>query len=268
MSWHGFGDHHSHIHHFSVWVTDADTNETVANNKNVGIRTSVIFSNLTLAHNHTYFGSVLAWDAAGHGSEVVSSPLITIDNTPPLSFECANFSKFNFLEEKFGSDIFIEANLSKGVLYNLKVAIPESLTISTLQVSVGMQEMVLPLTDKSDGAREAHYAFLSSYDGNTKVNISFLHVADNTTAIVELSQCTSLNFSSAEAAIDVMQIGPYELSVFPHVTDSESGIRSLQLGMGTTKTGFQVLPLSSIPIGDQIKVDFDAMPFSFYIYRI
>ena len=79
MSWHGFGDHHSHIHHYSVWVTDKNTNKTVAKDQNVGIRASIDLKNMKLEQNHAYFGSVQAWDAAGHGSEVVRSPLVTVD---------------------------------------------------------------------------------------------------------------------------------------------------------------------------------------------
>ena len=259
VSWHGFGDHHSHIHHYSVWVTDMDTNVTVVKDKNIGIRTSVGFTNLTLVHDHTYFGSVQAWDAAGHVSETVSSPLVTVDVTPPTSFECENFSRLIVLEETFETDILLNANLSKGVLYRLEVTIPEPLTMSTLQVSLGMHGMVLPLADKADGTKEVQHIFLSIYDGYTNISISPMQAHDNTTAIVKLSRCTLENITSPEPAVDVMQTGPYELSVFPRVMDLESGIRSLQLGMGTTKTGFQVLPLSSIPTGNQIKVDFDAM---------
>ena len=259
VSWHGFGDHHSHIHHYSVWVTDKDTNETVAKDKNVGIRTSVVFANLTLVHNHTYFGSVQAWDAAGHISEMVSSPLVVVDVTPPTSFECENFSRLIFLEETFETDILLNANLSRGVLYQLEVTVPEPLTLSTVQISLGMHGMVLPLADKADDSKEVQHVFLSLYDGYTNVSISPMQAADNTTAIVKLSQCQMENISSIEPAVDVMQTGPYELSIFPRIIDPESGIRSLQLGMGTTKTGFQVLPLSPIPIGNQIKIDFDAM---------
>ena len=232
---------------------------TVVKDKNIGIRTSVVFTNLTLVHDHTYFGSVQAWDAAGHVSETVSSPFVTVDVTPPTSFECENFSRLIFLEETFETDILLNANLSKGVLYMLEVTIPEPLTMSTLQVLIGMHGMVLQFADRADGKKELQHVFLSLYDGYTNISISPMQAAENTTAIVKLSHCTLENITSTEPAVDVMQTGPYELTIFAHVMDPESGIRSLQLGMGTTKTGFQILPLSSIPIGNQIKIDFDAM---------
>ena len=62
MSWHGFGDHRSHIRQYSVWVTDLNTNETVAIDSNTRIRNCIIFKNITLIQNHTYFASVQAWD--------------------------------------------------------------------------------------------------------------------------------------------------------------------------------------------------------------
>ena len=163
--------------------------------------------------------------------------------------------------ENLETDISFDANLSKGALYNLNVILQDPRATSTLQVVIGNHGLILPLIDKADGTDEGQHLFLATHGGFTNVTISSIQptASDNTSAIVKLSQCILENSTSTQLAIDVKQIGPYDLTIFPRVIDSESEIRSLQLGIGTTKTGFQIRPLSSIPIGDLIKINFDAM---------
>ena len=87
-SWHGFIDLDSYIHHYE-WAVGRmpGSNETMAY-KDVGLALSATSYGLNLTHGVTYYVSVVAVDAVGIRSDVVSSDGIVVDTSPSLSYVC------------------------------------------------------------------------------------------------------------------------------------------------------------------------------------
>lgn len=256
-SWHGFGDHHSYIRHYSVWLTETRTGRIVYMNDNVGIETSFVFNETNLQQNESYKISVKAWDAAGFVSDVIDSEISTIDLTPPSSFKCISFMNREHVcnSTLYTEEIHFEAPLQKDLFYKVIVDFSGFVYLPSVEVAIGHHVMVLPTAEKSDHSKVAELAILSPYNGTTSLSANFGKLLKNTTVCMRLLECAEMDFAYEKFPIDVMQISPSLLSVCLRILDLESGIKTVNVGVGTSQGGFQINPLSSVPVENHIVVE-------------
>ncbi|XP_052788827.1 uncharacterized protein LOC128223594 [Mya arenaria] len=99
LSWHGFQDHCSGIKSYYVaLVEDQKPPDSNTNFTHIGLKTSVMFDDLDLIPGSVYYGVVKAIDAAGHESDLIVSPGVIIDSTPPKGYDCDQFEHMVVLE--------------------------------------------------------------------------------------------------------------------------------------------------------------------------
>lgn len=256
-SWHGFGDHHSYIHHYSVWLTETRSGRIVSMNDNIGIETSFVFNETNLQQSESYKVSVKAWDAAGYESDIIDSEISTIDLTPPSSFKCKSFMKRKHIcnSTLYTEELLFEAPLQKDLFYRVIVDVSGFEYLPSVEVAIGHHSMVIPTAEKSDHSKVAELAILSPYDGTTSLSSNFGKLLKNTTVCMRLLECAEMDFAYEKFPIDVMQISPSLLSVCSRILDLESGIKTVNVGVGTTKGGFQIHPLSSVSVENHIVVE-------------
>lgn len=256
-SWHGFGDHHSYIHHFSVWVTEIRSDRLVLMKENVGIETSSFFNEVSLQHGESYKVSVKAWDAAGYESTSVDSEVFTIDLTPPVGFKCKTFAqRVNICNSSFYlEDIQFTTSLQKDIFYMFVINVDSLEFLPSVEIAIGEYHIVAPMIEKGNRSKVAEVSFLSPYNGSSSVMVNFDTLLNNKTVCIRLLECANMDFENETFPIDVSQISPSLLTVCSRILDPESGIKSVNVGVGTSPGGFQVYPLSSIPVENHIVIE-------------
>ncbi|KAL3857352.1 hypothetical protein ACJMK2_012028 [Sinanodonta woodiana] len=254
ISWNGFGDHHSFIKSYIVNINDLTLDETILSHIDVGIQNTIHLRNLNLIHGHRYSATVHAIDAAGHSSNYVSSPNFTVDSTKPEGFHCNTFvSVGNATIFKSNNSM----NLTRDTFYHLKLGSSGYPKFGRLTVSIGRHEMFLHLMKHHNGSFETELNFMSPYSGET--TLTFYTEDENVTGAlqIQLSKCTNMTLAPTFSPLDIKQIGPDLISVCLKVWDPESGVKSVLVGAGTTKNGFQIQPLSPMPTENHIFLTVD-----------
>ncbi|XP_053381950.1 uncharacterized protein LOC123539831 [Mercenaria mercenaria] len=257
VSWHGFVDHHSHIHHYSVFVTEVATGRVVQFDENVGIRTSITLNNTNLHHGESYKVSVQASDAAGYATSVIDSETVTVDSTAPQSFTCRAFTGTSQQSNlTFGSnDISFTSVLSKDRFYKLKVGLESLDYFSSVQISIGHHMMVLQMSENADHSKETEMSFLSPYNDSTDFTINFNDPVKSNDIRIRLLECSDIDLEATVSPIDVMQFSHSQISVCSRILDLESGVRSIEVGVGTVEGGFQVHPLTPVPLENHVVIE-------------
>ncbi|CAC5398105.1 unnamed protein product [Mytilus coruscus] len=127
FSWHGFDDEHSFIDSYYVGF--------IVNGKRPLVNDSFSFQKLdiqdhivydgNLSHGDTITATVKAFDKAGHESPIVTSLPLSIDNTPPQSFDCKRFDKI-YEKQIAGKDKWLDQiTCHKNNVYKITVCITE-----------------------------------------------------------------------------------------------------------------------------------------------
>ncbi|XP_060552014.1 uncharacterized protein LOC132713433 isoform X3 [Ruditapes philippinarum] len=248
ISWHGFVDRYSGIRSYHVaLVTDLVLDYTNISFTNVGLLTKYIFRDIKLEHGKRYKGLVKAYDNAGHVSHVSESDPKLIDVTKPSLKTCEGFEtafvNHTSLENGFSVEIIsdLSANdyyIISGMLTNFSIALMPVLTI-------GRHRTHLPVTINHNRTAEFQYSFMSTLTGMTNMRIDSLEL-DTTIKPpgIKISKCLKLKTAQNDVnVIQIKQMGKSQLAVNFLITDEESSLHKVFLGVGTTSDGFQVRPL-------------------------
>ena len=252
-SWHGFDDHNSFIKFYSIYLVNTLTGSIVAKRKSVGLSNSVRFDNLNLHHGELYYFQMYATDSVFHKSLVVQSEEIFIDTTPPIGLGCQKFGHdvplyptktTSVLEtnNRILYTLIYVANLTKDNFYKLSVHADSDVPNLYATVDIGLKHSFsLQFAINRDGTLSSEARFIAM-----EVNETIIKVEAGVGNIdITLSQCV-LKQQNHSATVLVQQIGPSSLSLSSFMLDPESGIKEVLMGVGTTKGGYQVLPLTSV----------------------
>ena len=128
-SWHGFQDHCSGIKNYYIAIVDESQSNTLEFIP-VGLQTTFTFAKMSLIDGRSYRAAVKAIDAAGHESDVVFSARVTIDSSPPSSYQCLRSTqiKIHALTDNrrhLTFDTFL-INTQKNTLYKIEGVIAKS----------------------------------------------------------------------------------------------------------------------------------------------
>ncbi|XP_071081006.1 uncharacterized protein [Haliotis cracherodii] len=262
VSWHGFQDHHSSVKQYHVHLKEDNSSETVANTT-VTLRNSNVFDALNLEHGQYYTASVVAEDFAGHLSNEVTSLPVLIDATPPYGFVCKNFTNVSITNMSFE-----ENNLPSGFLNVFTVALPR-VTGSHYRVRVSIQHDHLNHEEAlfSVGGIHIQIPFVLRYnhtllcaeyqftlDAETMHGSAVLEVTIQSKetfqdANIEMELCTDKERTQGSDVITTRQLTPSLLGICTRLMDPESGLKNIQIGVGTTPGGFQLQTLRRAEAG-------------------
>ncbi|WAR31809.1 hypothetical protein MAR_034351 [Mya arenaria] len=250
LSWHGFQDHCSGIKSYYVaLVEDQKPPDSNTNFTHIGLKTSVMFDDLDLIPGSVYYGVVKAIDAAGHESDLIVSPGVIIDSTPPKGYDCDQFEHMVVLEW-LGNSIDnwtkeIVAQLEKDVLYKIEGSIENTFVDSViLQINNFMTRIQTTLNHKQ--ITEFAYTFEAIKSGAHTINISVenYNIINNVLKTIRLQKCAFFIENKAKA-LHVRQIRFDSVAVTAMILDKESHLKKVQVGAGTTPGGFQIQPLTA-----------------------
>ncbi|KAK3589123.1 hypothetical protein CHS0354_017089 [Potamilus streckersoni] len=254
ISWNGFGDYHSFIKKYIVNIIDMTLNEIILSHFDVGIQNTINIRNLNLIHGHRYSATVHAIDAAGYSSNSVRSTILTVDSSKPEGFHCNTFSRVGNTTS-FTSNYSM--NLTRDKFYHLKISSVVYPKFGKLALSIGRHEMLLHLAKNHNGSFETELNFMSPYTGETPLTLYTEDGNANGAMQIQLSECINMTLSPTFSPMDLKQIGPDLISICLKILDPESGVKTVLVGAGTTKNGFQIQPLSPMPTENHIILPVD-----------
>ncbi|KAH3708866.1 hypothetical protein DPMN_068325 [Dreissena polymorpha] len=261
MSWHGFQDHYSGIKYYMVAISNVkEYNSTNISFTNVGLLTDYTFTNLNLKHGDSYSGIVKAVDAAGHESITVFSPAQLIDDSPPKGFICDSTQQLAidifYQVNNDDPSVVVNATFIKDNVYYISGSV-RSLQYDLFPVlTIDRSSVPLPFEKQHNGAFQYNYTFISQVTGVQSIEIAFgATVKDEMLQNLKVEECTMLSENNS-SALSMKQIGPYSVAVSVLIMDAESGIRTVSLGAGTTKGGFQIKRLHQIHNQNNVGVIF------------
>ncbi|XP_053381645.1 uncharacterized protein LOC123528459 [Mercenaria mercenaria] len=262
ISWHGFHDIYSGIKSYHVAIVK-DPVEDYKNISftNVGLHTKHIFRNIKLKHGELYKGLVKSFDNAGHVSNVSESYSRRIDLTPPSVKSCEHFEKYIINQTSYKKDKTIEFsyNFSANKYYVISGGFSDFSVDKMPVMTIGRHSIYLPITLYHNGSAKFEYDFMSPMSGMTTINIATNTEEFRTATLSELMvmRCSALLPVSEHDAVKVKQIGSSKIAVSSLITDEESSLYKVLLGIGTTSDGFQIQPLSPLHGGISGVIDVD-----------
>ncbi|KAL4219902.1 hypothetical protein ACF0H5_020314 [Mactra antiquata] len=260
MSWHGFLDHHSGIRSYFVAVTDVlGATYTNVSFSDVSMKTSHIFTNIVLQHGHSYVGLVKAIDDAGHVSKVVKSRPKMIDITPPFISSCRQ-SRLRYANEFSEEMVTFILNITKSTFHVINGYFKDYRIGVEPRLSINRFKVIAPIIVNNNGSAEFQYHFLApdDYDEvNATLSIQFDESKFQSTSIyITVSECLlSTNGQNQLSEMEVQQIGLSKLKITALLSDMESSITKVDVGVGTTPGSLQLSKLSTLPHNGIIDVD-------------
>ncbi|KAL8573303.1 hypothetical protein ACOMHN_032765 [Nucella lapillus] len=256
-SWHGFEDGGSGVKFYQAAVIDAGSGSVSASFLNVGFKTEVQLGGLALVHGHRYKVAVKATDAAGLESPAVESAAILVDVTPPEGVTCTGFQSTKnvtltpsltayHLRDDYGADVTLHMTQPGEMI---KVEVTASGVDPSVLGELHVAELRMPLSfhlsaaaaaaaAAASGVYTARHTFLSPYSGEVRLRVQ-VEGPPNASLEARFSRCLKTQASS-QGAVTVRQTSAYAVSVCSQVRDSESGIQTLMVGVGTTPGGLQL----------------------------
>ncbi|XP_048259497.1 uncharacterized protein LOC124148456 isoform X1 [Haliotis rufescens] len=262
VSWHGFQDHHSSVKQYHVHLKEDNSSNTVAN-ATLTLRNSIVFDALNLEHGQVYTASVVAEDFAGHLSNEVTSLPALLDATPPYGFVCNNFTNITITNMTYEKN-----DLPSGFLNVFKVALPRD-SGSHYRVRVSIQRDHLNHEEALFSVsgihiqipfvlRYNHTLYCAEYqftlDAETMPVSAVLEVTIQSKetfqdANIEMELCTDKERTQGSDAITTRQLTPSLLGICTRLMDPESGLKNIEIGVGTTPGGFQLQTLRRAEAG-------------------
>ncbi|WAR31804.1 hypothetical protein MAR_034346 [Mya arenaria] len=250
ISWHGFQDHCSGIKSYFVAVVEKQPPDSDTNFTQVGLRTTFTFKDVDLIPGSVYYGVVKAIDAAGHESDLIVSPGVIIDPSPPKGYDCNIFENTGVIVLLDNSQDnwtkTIVAQLEKDAVYRIEGSIENTDVESvTLHINRLMTRIQTSLNHKQK--TEFSYTFVSIESGAQNISISVEHNNINIKILetIHLHRCASI-IENKSKALHVRQIRHDSVAVTAMIDDKESDLKMVQIGAGTTPGGFQIQPLTAM----------------------
>ena len=260
VSWHGFEDIHSFIHHYDWAIGEANDNVSTVAFKSSKLETSISLpvKELNLVEGMDYVAYVRAVDAAGHVSSVVASSVFSVDQSPPEGYLCAEPELFlanvsltclpcddaQTCDDNYRTCIFSE---SISLLDGQACMITVHATVHQPQLRARLQ--LSRMFDWIHLLREGHGTFTHTSmflaDGNESISpVVHQYSGDVSLLRMDVIMCGHTVHSKIPATIH--QTNPVGVSLKWRIQDQQSGIRSFQVGIGTSPGGFQLLPLTDV----------------------
>ena len=197
-----------------------------------------------------------ARDKAGLESAAVNSTNILIDTTPPGGISCSNFRLQDETTLRFSPTSSFLHDRYAGTLTADAVGPNELMKLELLAVGLDhaagghfeTEDVKMPVYFKHahSGKATAEHVFISPPGENQTLVLPVLVEGNYGARITaKLYRCSQPE-TSQKSAVTIEQISKDVISVCARVLDVESGIRSMQIGVGTTEGGLQVRPLTSV----------------------
>ncbi|XP_046569939.1 uncharacterized protein LOC124278266 [Haliotis rubra] len=256
-SWHGFEDYHSYVQRFEIAVVKEGEHIQDTMFKYHGMENEITIDNLKLEEKKRYRIAVRAVDAAGLHSGTAESPSVLIDTSAPKAFQCRTFldRKVNSTDLKFQSLRHVSTQLhafeylKKDTFYRMTVKGDLDIRVSRVIFTVGNLQVPAKFETTFSGVQASH-SFLASRSGLSNISISITGTNLSDAFDVTLGECQNLADTDPTNGITVWQIRPSVVAVCARVIDQESGSRSVWLGAGTSKGGYQIRALSPTSVSN------------------
>ncbi|WAR31701.1 hypothetical protein MAR_034243 [Mya arenaria] len=253
LSWHGFQDHCSGIKsYYAAVVEKRGPPYSSTNFTQVYLKTTVMFIDLDLIPGSVYYGVVKAIDAAGHESDLIASPGVIIDSSPPQGYNCIRFENTGVIEFLDDSNDnwtkTIVAQLDRDAVYRIEGSIENALVDSViLQINRFITRMQTVLNHQQ--VTEFSYTFVSNKREahNITLSVDNHNNINNILGTIVLQKCSSI-IENKTKALHVRQIRHDSVAVTAMIQDKESDLKMVQIGAGTTPGGFQIQPLTPIHV--------------------
>ena len=259
FSWNGFTDRHSYIHNYLYAIQDINE----PSNKTLPFVSSYLQNQITLPgefkHGHTYEFLVKAIDAAGHESMTITSPRIFIDSTPPVGFECGfvdtievhdvdcdcSPDKYHFAKPCI-CVLSENTTVAENELYRVNVVVDTDPSEMKMSLELGDQIawVIFERYNNSYFAFEAE--FLSSVEEVVEPIIYIDHEYRGS-LMLSFEHCEFKEIERSSETFEkqvLRQVNKNSLQVQIPIYDTESGLMTTHVGLGSNKGGFQILPLT------------------------
>ncbi|CAC5378371.1 unnamed protein product [Mytilus coruscus] len=248
FSWHGFEDEHSFIDSYYVGF--------IVNGKSPLANDSVSFQKLDIHDHIVYDGNlnqgdtiaamVKAIDKAGHESHIVTSLPLSIDNTPPQSFDCKHFEKI-YEKHITGKYRWLEQiTCHKNSVYKIKVSITDVTFDFKAFLTVDDMSMVLHFVRNSDGTLVTEYNFFSFETALKHFSLDIYGALKSTVMLISVSTCSAV-YTEAQYIHTVIaqQISSDRISICVRAIDLDTGIKQVNIGIGSVNGGFELQTIKS-----------------------
>ncbi|XP_052790278.1 uncharacterized protein LOC128224473 isoform X2 [Mya arenaria] len=250
LSWHGFQDHCSGIKSYYVAVENQESSHLYRNFTLIGLKTSVTFKDVDLIPGSVYYGVVKAIDAAEHESDVIVSPGVIIDPTPPKGYDCIQFENIVAIELLENSEDTwtktIVAQLDKDAIYRIEGSIENAFVDSViLQINRFMTRIQTVLNHKQFSEFSYTFMPIENRTQNITIIVENHNNFNNNLKQIHLQKCMSF-MENKSKALHVRQIRHDSVAVTAMIQDKESDLKKVQIGAGTTPGGFQIQLLTAI----------------------
>jgi hypothetical protein len=202
---------------------------------------------------YSYTVAVMARDAAGLQSKVVKSAPILVDATPPEGVVCSHFQNPNTIAMSVETESALHAlhvghvtmdDVNRGRVVRVEVK-GTKLHPSALGV-VRLQQLHVPLVFRfpPTGGAVAHLDLLTPDTGALLLEVE-VEVVPGATITSHLYRCQT-TVLSPDQAVTLHQTSLSSVSVCARIRDSESGVKTMMVGVGTTSGGLQVAPWTHV----------------------
>ena len=190
----------------------------------------------------------------------MSTPFL-VDTTPPVGYACNNFKiKDEFVDEYVDNQLNVSrvTSLQEG-LYILSIHALMTAPEIDLVVYINEHARYLSIKASENNTFNYDYSFYNTHTGGTVLSIAGITFVQMDTSIYfKLLYCSHITMNEVvDHRIEVYQTDSHQLDVKIHVTDPESGIRSIKLGAGTTSSGYQIQRFRSVLPDNHHSIWFD-----------
>ena len=258
-SWHGFEDLHSFIKDYEWAVGKEGEDIESLQFHNVGLETTVVIPQdfMTLEDGMPYAVHVRAFDAAGHVSPIATSRSTIMDTSPPLgqkcsrfvdvpgdwSFSCAPCNTSECSEDYTVCSVVSPISVKENQFIKVILTSPHDHESLRARLQVGKTWDWIQF--EQEGSHQySHYTNVLSQTTET-IRLKLYLFKGELREVDTLVQVCEHPMNSS-TPLSVQQAGSVGVHLHWAVTDPESGIASIHVGLGTNDGGFQLLPLTDV----------------------
>ena len=251
-SWTGFLDRHSYIKEYLFAIAKVGDEPKFVS----AVLQNYIEEDVSdLYDGEKYRVHVKAIDAAGHQSAVSVSDIIIIDRTAPKLLSCNSFvseyqSPLNcssVIVSEFSPVINWQCfadeplHMTKGNFYEARLFLLDDPNHAKSRIEIGSHTDWVYFRHVTRNMYQFNTRFVAT---DVREAIPFLLTPlFSSTYTVTLYRCEStLEVSDGILRDSVYQSGYFSVRIIHPFYDSESDVKSIQVGLGTNKGGFQLLP--------------------------
>ncbi|XP_076106390.1 uncharacterized protein LOC143075038 [Mytilus galloprovincialis] len=248
FSWHGFEDEHSFVDSYYIgFIVNGKgplANESSSFQK-LDIHDHKVYDG-NLNHGDTISAMVKAIDKAGHESPIVTSLQLSIDNTPPQSFDCKHFDKI-YEKQITGKNRWLDQiTCHKNKVYKITVSVTEVTYEFKAVLAVDDVSMVLPFARNSDGSLITEYNFFAFETAPKYFSLDVYGGLKSIEMAIRVLKCSSIITETKDIeTITTQQISSDSISICVRAIDLDSGIKQVNIGIGSAYGGFELQTIKS-----------------------